>query len=352
MAIKVGLIGCGGIAPVHLDVYKKLDREVEVTALCDINLERAKKLANRFKVRKVFSNYWEMLEKSQLDLVDVCTPISTHAEIVCDVAKVVPAILVEKPMALTVSQCDEMIKTVKKYGGKLCIGHNQIFSPHIQKVKIMVDSGAFNLLSLETTLKGNFDVLLKHGLVSKLNVSPEQRGVIWEVCCHHAYLQLYFLPNIKEVYAAGGKFKYPVYDDFAVLLRASDDRFGVIRISWICDAFDVVYEFTSADGKRIDILWEFDCMLEKSDTPPFNFYLAAKNFLVDEKRILKKWLRFGVRYLRNRKILPTFYLIQRYIEAIKADLPPPVTPEEGRKTVVLLEAVEKSLDTRSPVRID
>ncbi|MEM2292926.1 MAG: Gfo/Idh/MocA family oxidoreductase [Candidatus Aenigmatarchaeota archaeon] len=352
MVIKVGLIGCGGIAPIHLDVYKKLSREVEVTALCDINLERAKKLADHFKVGKVFGSYWEMIEKSSLDLVDICTPISTHAEIVCDVAKVVPAILVEKPMALTVSQCNEMIETVKKYGSKLCIGHNQIFSPHIQKVKTMIDSGAFNLLSLETTLKANFDVLLKRGLASKLNVSPEQRGVIWEVCCHHAYLHLYFLPRIKEVYAVGGKFKYPVYDDFAVLLRTSDDRFGVIRISWICDAFDVIYEFTDANGKRIDILWEFDCMLEKSDIPPFNFYLAARDFIVDKKMVSKKWLRLGIRYLRNRKILPTFNLIQRYIQAIKADLPPPVTPEDGRKTVALLEAIEKSLDTHSPVRIN
>lgn len=352
MVLKVGLIGCGGIAPIHLEAYKKMSREVEVVALCDINVERAKGLAKRFNIKKVFENYWEMFEKSSLDLVDICTPISTHAKIVCDAAQAVPAILVEKPMALTVSQCDEMIKAVKKHGSKLCIGHNQIFSPHIQKVRAMVDSGIFNLLSLETTLKGNFDVLLKRGLVSKLNVSPEQRGVIWEVCCHHAYLQLYFLPHIKEVYAVGGRFKYPVYDDFAVLLRTSDERFGVIRISWICNAFDVVYEFTDANGRRMDILWEFDCMFEKSDFPPFNIFLVAKNFMVDEGRIFKKWLRLGIRYLKNRKNLPTFNLIQRYIQAIKADLPPPVTPEDGRKTVVLLEAIERSLDTRSPVRID
>jgi predicted dehydrogenase len=351
MVIKVGLIGCGGIAPLHLEVYKKIGREVEVVALCDINLSRAKSLARRFRVKNVFEDYWKMFEKSDLDLVDICTPISTHAQIVCDSAKVVPAILVEKPMALTTSQCDKMIKTVKKYKSKLCIGHNQIFSPHIQKVKAMVDSGVFNLLSLETTLRGSFDTLLAHGLASKLNVSPEQRGVIWEVCCHHAYLHLYFLPHVKEVYAVGGKFKYPVYDDFAVLLRTTDEKFGVIRISWISKAFDVIYEFTDLDGKRIDVLWEFDCMLEKSDYPPFNFYLVAKNFLVDEKRVLNKWLHLGIRRLKNGKILPTFNLIQQFIKAIKEDGTPPVTPEDGIKTVALLEAIEKSLNTHSPVKV-
>jgi predicted dehydrogenase len=351
MSLKVGLIGCGGIAPIHLDVYKKLEKDVEVVSLCDLNIEKAKFLAKKFKVKKIFENYLDMIDKTGLDLVDICTPISTHAQIVCDIAKDVPAILVEKPMALTVSQCDEMIKTVEKYGSKLCIGHNQIFSPHIQKVKTMIDSGMFNLLSLETTLRGNFDTLLAHNMASKLNVSPEQRGVLWEVCCHHAYLHLYFLPHIREVYAVGGKFKHQVYDDFAVLLRASDERFGVIRISWISNAFDVNYEFMDSSGKRIAILWEFDCILEKSDYPPFNFYLVAKNFLVDEKRIFKKWLRLGIRYIKNRKILPTFNLIQRYIQAIKEDASPPVTPKDGRKTVALLEAIEKSLDTNFPVKI-
>jgi predicted dehydrogenase len=352
MRLKVGLIGCGGIAPIHLGAYKKLKRDVEVVSLCDLNIEKAKFLAKKFKVKKVFDNYMDMIEKNDLDLVDVCTPISTHAQIVCDIVKNVPAILVEKPMALTVSQCDDMIKAVQKYNAKLCIGHNQIFSPHIHKVKTLIDSGKFRLLSFETTLKANFDTLLAYNMVSKLNVSPDQRGVIWEVCCHHAYLHLYFLPNIKEVYALGGKFKYPVYDCFVVLLRTTDERFGVIRISWISNTFDVVYEFTDISGKKIDILWEFDYVIEKSDNPPFNFYLAARNFLVDEQRIFKKWLHLGIRYIRNRKVLPTFNLIKHYIEAIRNNTSPPVSPEDGRKTVALLEAIEKSLNTHLPVWVD
>ena len=335
----------------HLRAYKKLGREVEVTALCDINIEKAKNLANKFKVKRIFDDYWEMFEKINPDLVDICTPISTHAKIVCDAAKMVPAILVEKPMALNLTQCNEMINEVKKHGSKLCIGHNQIFSPHIQKVKSMIDSGTFDLLSLRTTLKASFDILLAHSLVSKLNVSPEQRGIIWEVCCHHAYLQLYFLPHIKEVYAVGGKFKYQVYDDFSVLLRTSDDRFGLIEISWITREIDVTYEFRDSKGKRIEILWEFDCILEKSAYPPFNVYLAAKNILIDEKRLFKKWLSLGKSYLRKRKMIPTFNLIKSYIKCIEEDIPPPVGPEDGRKTVALLEAIEKSLDEQRPIGI-
>jgi predicted dehydrogenase len=72
---------------------------------------------------------------------------------------------------------------------------------------------------------------------------------------------------------------------------------------------------------------------------------------VDEKRVLNKWLRLGIRRLKSRKILPTLNLIQQYVRAIKEDGSPPVTSEDGRKTVALLEAIEKSLNTHSPVKI-
>jgi len=346
--VKVGIIGCGGIAPMHIKAYRKL-KNVSVVSLCDINLEKARNLASKFRIQKTFDNYWNMLEKEELDLVDICTPVSTHVQIVCDAAKAVPAILVEKPMALNVSECDKMIKEVKKRGSKLCIGHNQIFSPHIQKAKTFVNSNAFDLFSFRTTLKASFEMLKAYNLIGAWSVSPKQRGIIWEVCCHHAYLQLHFLPDIQEVYAVGGKVKYPVYDDFAVLLRTKGERFGIIELSWLSRETEVVYEFRDSGGRRMQIDWEFGYLLEKSEEPPYTVGKVARNFFIDEKRILQKWVKFGVNYFRKRKLLPTFNLISSYIESIRKDLPPPVSPEDGRNTINLLECIEKSLNEQRPV---
>ena len=346
--MKIGIIGCGGIAPVHIQVYQNL-KNVKVVGLCDLNLEKAKNLAAKFQIGKTFRDYGDMFEKEDLDLVDICTPVSTHARIVCDAAKAVPAILVEKPMALNVSECDKIIKEVEKHGSKLCVGHSQIFSPNIQRAKSMVDSNAFNLFCFRTTQKESFEILRKHNLAPAWNVSPEQRGIIWEVCCHLAYLQLLFLPDIREVYAVGSKVKYPVYDDFAVLLRTTDQRFGIIELSWLSHETETVYELRDTTGRRVQIDWEFDYMLENSEAPPFTVGKVARNILVDEKRILQKWTRFGICYFRKRKLLSTFNLISNYIESIKKDLPPPVSPEDGRNTINLLECIEKSLDEHRPV---
>ena len=348
--MQVGIIGCGGIAPAHMKVYQRL-KNVEVVSLCDLNIERAKAMAAKFRVENTYANYWDMYEKEKLDLVDICTPVSTHAKIICDAAGEVPSMLVEKPMALNVAECDEIIKKVKNEGSKLCIGHTQMFSPLVQEVKALVDSGGFNLFCFRTTQKESFEVLRKYDLAPPWNVLPQQKGIIWEVCCHLAYLQLYFLPDVQEIYAVGSKVKYPVYDDFTVLLRTSGQRFGIIELSWLSRETETIYEFRDNTGRRIQLHWEFDYMLENSEEPPFTVANVARNFLVDEKRVLQKWARFAISYFKRKRFLPTFNLISSYIKSIEEDLPPPVTPEMGRSTINLLESIEKSLDTHQPVKL-
>jgi predicted dehydrogenase len=349
--MRVGLIGCGGASSAHIKIYKKI-KNVDVVSLCDINIEKAKIFARNFKVEKTYTNYWDMFDKEDLDLVDVGTPVSTHAKIVCDAAKAsLPAILVEKPMALNVAECDEMIKEAKKHGSKLCIGHNQIFLPDIQKIKSMVNNGDFNLFSFKTSLRSNFEMLRAYNLAPAWNVMPEQKGIIWEVGCHHAYLQLYFLPDIQEVYAVGSKVLYPVYDDFTVILRTSKQQFGIIEISWITRETEAIYEFRDITGRKLAVFpWEFNYMLEYSQEPPFTIGKVAKNIFVDQKRLIQKWLKFVSCYIQKRKILPTFNLINTFIESIKKDLPPPVQPEDGRKTIKLLECIETSLNEKRPVK--
>jgi predicted dehydrogenase len=304
-----------------------------------------------FEVKKVYTDYMKMVEAEKPDLVDVCTPVTTHLRILCDLIEAVPAIIVEKPMALNVSECEEIIKKARKHGTKLCIGHNQIFLPTIQRAKSFVDSGDFDLLSLKTVVKEDFEFLKAHKWAADWNVSPKYRGIIWESCCHLAYLQLHFLPNIIEVYAVGNKVKYPVYDDFAVILRTKDKRYGIIELSWLSKETEITYELRDKSGKCLEIYRDYDYLVEKKEVPPYNMYYVAKNFIVDEKRILKKWIRYGLRYIRRGRILPTYFLIRSFINSIEKDLPPPVSPEDGKKTIALLECIEKSLNESKPTAL-
>lgn len=349
--VNVGLIGCGGIAKLHMQVYDSM-KNVNVVGLCDLNLDRAKNLAKKHNISKTFESYADLVENNKVDMVDICTPVSTHAHIACDVAKHVPAILVEKPMALSVAECEEMIKETKKYGSKLCISHNQIFLPSIQKAKSFVDSGDFNLLSFATTQKESFESLKANELAADWMIRPDQKGIIWEVCCHLAYLHLHFLPDISEVYAVGSKSKYPVYDHFAVLLRTPNDAFGVIELSWVSKETEIIYEIRGSKGKRAQIYRDFDYFLENTVDPPLKSSGVVRGFLSEEKRVLKKWSKFGLNYVQKRKTIPHMQLVGKYIESVEKDLPPPITPEAGKRTIQLLECINKSLDEKRPVKLD
>jgi len=240
---------------------------------------------------------------------------------------------------------------VKKHGSKLCVVHQQIFLPSIQKAKSLIDSGAYQLLSFKTTLKESFEVLQAHRLAADWMVSPEQKGILWEVCCHLAYLQLHFLSDINEVYAVGDKVKYPVYDHLAVLLRTTSKRFGLIELSWVSKETEVVYEICASEGKRAQIYRNFDCLVENQAVSPLSVNEAVQGFFTDEKRTLQKWANFGLNYILKRKMIPHFKLICNYIVSIKEDLPLPVSPQDGRKTINLLECIKKSLDEHRPVAV-
>ena len=126
----------------------------------------------------------------------------------------------------------------------------------------------------------------------------------------------------------------------------------MIELSWLARETEIVYELSDSTGKRLQIYRDFDYFLEKSESPPFSVSGVVRNFFVDEKRILQKWTRFGLSYIRKRKILPTFNLISKYIKSIEEDLPPPVSPEDGKNTINLLESIEQSLDEQRPVAIN
>lgn len=351
--MNIGIIGTGGIAHVHMGAYQNID-DAKVVAVADIDLKKAQAFAETYKINGFYADSADLFETKNLDLVDICTPTTTHTEIVCAAAKSGKNILVEKPMARSTSECEKMIAEVEKHGSKLGVCHSQLFLPSMIKARSMVDSGQYNLSYLRTSLKANFELLCSRGWVQRWNISPKQGGILWEVGCHHAYVQQYFLQDVREVYAIGNRLKYPVHDEFAVLLRSSSQPYGVMEISWLAKETEVVYEIGSSDGKRAEIYTDFDYFFEREEKPPDTVLEALRGAYTDEKRILKKWLRFGANYFRNIKYIPHSLLISSYLESLKTDSPPPkgMRAEDGKNTIKLLECIEKSLVNKQSVKVD
>ncbi|MBE3555356.1 MAG: Gfo/Idh/MocA family oxidoreductase, partial [Thermicanus sp.] len=128
--LRVGIIGCGGIAfGKHMPSLKKIN-EVEMVAFCDLVEERAKKAAEEFGAEgaKVFADYRELL-KEPLDVVHVCTPNASHGEITVAALESGKHVMCEKPMAKTSAEARKMIEAAKRTGKKLTIGYQNRFRP-------------------------------------------------------------------------------------------------------------------------------------------------------------------------------------------------------------------------------
>ena len=141
--LKVGFIGTGVIFDLNVLGYLN-NGDVEIVCLCNRTVGKAKDKIKKFKLYKdtrVYSDYKEMLDKEELDLVEILLPHNLHADAAIYAAKKgVKTISVQKPMALTIEEADRMIEETKKSGSILSIYENFLFAPHILKAKELIDS--------------------------------------------------------------------------------------------------------------------------------------------------------------------------------------------------------------------
>ncbi|MER2141997.1 MAG: Gfo/Idh/MocA family oxidoreductase, partial [Priestia megaterium] len=138
--VKIGVIGCGSIAQHrHLPEYK-MNEQVELVAVCDINTERANSVAQQYGV-KAYTNYEELLASGTVEAVSVCTPNYLHAPISVAALNSGVHVLCEKPMATSEEEAKAMIEAAKTNGKKLMIGHNQRFVASHQKARELIEKG-------------------------------------------------------------------------------------------------------------------------------------------------------------------------------------------------------------------
>ncbi len=148
--LKFAVVGCGRISERHLQALTSERINAELIAISDLKEERARNKAEKYQV-PYYLDYHEMMKRHpEVDVVDILTPTGYHAEHVIDLARYGKHIIVEKPMALKVSDCDEMIKTCKTHGCRLFIVQQNRFNKAVQAARAALESGRFGKMVLGT----------------------------------------------------------------------------------------------------------------------------------------------------------------------------------------------------------
>ena len=204
--VKVGIIGCGGIANAkHMPSLKNLPN-VEMVAFCDIIEERAVKAKADFGTEdaKVYTDYKKLLEDKSIDVVHICTPNRSHSFITVDALESGKHVMCEKPMAINSAEAEKMLEAAKRTGKKLTIGYQTRQNPEAQFLKQEALNGTFGEIYYAKATAIRRRAVPTWGVF--LNEYEQGGGPLIDIGTHSLDLTLWIMDNYKPKYCVGTKF--------------------------------------------------------------------------------------------------------------------------------------------------
>ena len=201
--IKVGIIGCGGIATKkHMPALKKVP-DCEMVAFCDIIPERAQESAKNFGTPDATwcTDYKELLANPDIDVVHVCTPNRSHSFITVDALEAGKHVMCEKPMAINTVEAKKMLDAQKRTGKKLTIGYQSRFRDDAQYMKAEADAGTFGEIYYAKATALRRRAVPTWGVF--LNEYEQGGGPLIDIGTHSLDLTLWMMNNYKPKYCVG-----------------------------------------------------------------------------------------------------------------------------------------------------
>jgi predicted dehydrogenase len=196
--LRAAILGAGLITgKKHLPAFACLRDKVDLVALCDVNLEAAEKLGKSFGVPRFYRDLAELMDKEKPDLIAICTPPRTHATLATQAIRRGCHVLIEKPMALNMGECDEIIQAAREAGVKVCVGHSNLFFYPFMKARQLVADGQigdFRGMRILLSTPTDYMTSREDHWANKL-----PGGVIGETGPHVVYMTLAYINPVREV---------------------------------------------------------------------------------------------------------------------------------------------------------
>ncbi|MBQ3507586.1 MAG: Gfo/Idh/MocA family oxidoreductase, partial [Clostridia bacterium] len=201
--VKVGIIGCGGIANgKHMPSLKQLPN-VEMVAFCDIIVERAEAARVKYGTSdaKVYEDYKELLADETIEVVHVCTPNRSHSFITVDALDAGKHVMCEKPMAINSAEAQKMLDAQKRSGKKLTIGYQSRQAAGAQYLKKEALDGTFGEIYYAKATALRRRAVPTWGVF--LNEYEQGGGPLIDIGTHSLDLTLWLMDNYKPKYCVG-----------------------------------------------------------------------------------------------------------------------------------------------------
>lgn len=345
--LRAGIVGTGFIATKkHIPAFASLEG-ADLVAVADVDEKAAQKVAAEHGVPSAYGSVTEMLERERLDLVDVCTPPRTHAEVAIEAMKNGSHAMIEKPMATSVKDCDEILRVADAQDAMVCVAHSDLFYPPFMRARKLAAAGAIGefkgmriFLSTPTSYMTSKEDHWAHKLPG---------GVIGESGPHVVYMTLAFINPVDEVQARGYKllpdYPWARFDDYRLELAGKQ---GVSSITSVYTSDEWAGE-VEIWGTRGLLKLDLELMsMVRQDRKDLGRFSVARSGLKGAAGTVADMAKTALAVLAKRYRNTHEILLQGFVDAIREDKPIPVSGEEGREAVRVMDLIAAQLDLEAP----
>ncbi len=232
--VKVGIIGSRFEGDIHAASFQMVPDAAEVVAIASPTPGNAQKLADRYGIARVFTDYRQMLAEKDIEMVTITAPNYLHAQMAVDIANAGKHVVCEKPLCMTMEEADLMIDTCRKKGVLLMYAEELFFTPKYLKAEERADQGAFGKVYLFKQSEKHFGPHADWFW----DVERSGGGVFMDMGCHGIAFCYWFLgrPKIESVYCqmathVHGKITKGEDDSICIIEFANGAK-GLVEDSW------------------------------------------------------------------------------------------------------------------------
>ncbi len=354
--VRIGIIGCGGIAHgKHLPALKALPN-VEMVAFCDIIESKAEETAKKYGTEgaDVYTDYKKLLEDKSIDVVHVLTPNRSHSFISVDAMEAGKHVMCEKPMAINATEANKMVEASARTGKKLTIGYQNRQRPDSLFVKSEVEAGTLGEVYYAKATAIRRRAVPTWGVF--LNEYEQGGGPLIDIGTHALDLTMWCMDNYKPKYCVGTTYKklgdkFPTgnawgdwkKEEFTV----EDSAFGFIVMengatislesSWAINMLDPREAITTLCGT--------DAGIDMQDGVRINGIRGGRPYVTKPD--------FGSGgadfFVGSRNAKPEDREARLWIDAVVNDKAPFVLPEQAYAVSQILDGIYESARTGAPV---
>lgn len=323
--VRVAAVGCGYWGP---NVIRNIDAlpGFELRWICDGDPARLRPVAARYPTARATTSIADILDDRSVDAIYLATPVSTHFDLVKRSLLVGKHVLVEKPLATTVEQAEELAELAAVNRLTLMVGHTFVFSPPVRKVKELIDGGLIGPIYYVETTRVN------------LGLFQKDVSVLWDLGPHDVSILVYWLDEVPvQVSARGRSFVGETLEDVAFLtLEFPSGILAQIQISWLAPS---KLRRTSVVGRQRMIVYD--------DLEP------VEKVKVFDRGVDRQPASFGEFQLtyRSGDILsprldttePLYIECAHFLECVQTGRTPDTNPQHAVDIVRVIHAAERSL---------